>query len=138
MKAANTVCKMNSFSEEAAHLGRSAKLVARRMVAAGENRLELLLLELAEEREQFIRSLVLGLGIFATGLLSASALTAAVVIALWDHSPGLVLGAFAALYGMIAVALALYLRRSMQAGEPLSATFDQLRKDHKSVEKIFS
>ena len=129
---------MESISEEASRLGGSARLVARRMVAAGENRLELLLLELAEEREHFIRLLVLGLGIFAAGLLGMSALTAAVVIALWNHSPGLVLVVFAVLYGISAVVFALLLRRSMQQAEPLSATFDQLRKDHRTVQKIFS
>ncbi len=129
---------MESISEEASRLGGSARLVARRMVAAGENRLELLLLELAEEREHFIRLLVLGLGIVAAGLLGMSALTAAVVIALWNHSPGLVLVVFAVLYGISAVVFALLLRRSMQQAEPLSATFDQLRKDHRTVQKIFS
>ena len=104
----------------------------------GEDRLELFLLELAEEREHFIRSLVIALGIFAFGLLAMMALTAAVVIGFRDYSPVVILSAITVLYGTIACALSVLLRRLMGQAEPFSATLDQLRKDRDSLEMEFS
>jgi uncharacterized membrane protein YqjE len=129
---------MESFTDEAARLGGSTGRISRSLMALGENRLELLILEFEEERILFVRSLFLSLGIFAFGLLGMSTLTAAVVIGLWSQSPGLVLGVFAGLYGLLAIAIALILRRMMRRAEPFSATLDQLRKDRRSVEKLFS
>jgi uncharacterized membrane protein YqjE len=60
------------------------------------------------------------------------------VIGPWTQSPGLVLGVFGGLYGLLAIAIALIVRRMMRRAEPFSATLDQLRKDRSSVEKLFS
>ena len=129
---------MEPLTEDAASLGGSSKRIARSLMAIGESRLELLLLELAEERVLFIRSLIIALGIFAFGLLGMMTLTAVVVIGIRPFSPVLLLGLFTALYGTLAFVLALVLRRSMRQSEPFSSTIDQLRKDHRAVEKIFS
>jgi uncharacterized membrane protein YqjE len=129
---------MESFTDEAARLGGSTGRVSRSLMALGENRLELLILEFEEERILFVRALFLSLGIFAFGLLGMCSLTAAVVIGLWTQSPGLVLGVFAGLYGLLAITIALILSRMMRRAEPFSATLDQLRKDRSSVEKLFS
>lgn len=129
---------MESFTDEAARLGGSTGRVSRSLMALGENRLELLILEFEEERILFVRSLFLSLGIFAFGLLGMCALTAAVVIGFWTQHPGLVLGVFAGLYGLLAIAIGLILRRMLRRAEPFSATLDQLRKDRQAVEKLFS
>jgi uncharacterized membrane protein YqjE len=129
---------MESFTDEAARLGGSTGRISRSLMALGENRLELLILEFEEERILFVRSLFLSLGIFAFGLLGMCALTAAVVIGLWTQHPGLVLGVFAGLYGLLAIAIGLILRRMLRRAEPFSATLDQLRKDRQAVEKLFS
>lgn len=129
---------MESFTDEAARLGGSTGRVSRSLMALGENRLELLILEFEEERILFVRSLFLSLGIFAFGLLGMCTLTAAVVIGFRTVHPGLVLGVFAGLYGLLAVSIGLILRRTMRRAEPFSATLDQLHKDRRAVEKIFS
>lgn len=129
---------MESFTDEAARLGGSTGRISRSLMALGENRLELLILEFEEERNHFVRSLFLSLGIFAFGLLGMCALTAAVVIGFWPRHPGLVLGVFSGLYGLLAIAIGLILRRMTRRAEPFSATLDQLRKDRHSVEKFFS
>jgi uncharacterized membrane protein YqjE len=129
---------MESFTDEAARLGGSTGRISRSLMALGENRLKLLILEFEEERILFVRSLVLSLGVFAFGLLGMGALTAAVVIGPWTQSPGLALGVFGGLYGLLAIAIALIVRRMMRRAEPFSATLDQLRKDRSSVEKLFS
>jgi uncharacterized membrane protein YqjE len=129
---------MESFTDEAARLGGSTGRISRSLMAIGENRLKLLILEFEEERILFVRSLVLSLGVFAFGLLGMGALTTAVVIGPWTQSPGLVLGVFAGLYGLLAITMGLIVRRMMRRAEPFSATLDQLRKDRSSVEKLFS
>lgn len=129
---------METVTEKFGHLGGSSKRLARRLMTIGESRLELLLLEAVEERVRFIRLLVLALGIFASGLLAMMTLTAAVVIALWGHSPVIVLLSITVLDALIAVGLLLLLRKAMHEEEPFSATFDQLRKDHASLERALS
>ena len=129
---------MEAILEQFGHLGGSSRRVARRLMVIGEDRLELFLLELAEEREHFIRSLVIALGIFAFGLLAMMALTAAVVIGFRGYSPVPILSAITVLYGTIACALSVLLRRLMAQAEPFSATLDQLRKDRDSLEMEFS
>jgi len=127
-----------AISEQFRHLGGTTKTFAGRLMTIGESRLELFLLELVEEREHFIRSLVVVLAIFAFGLLAMMALTAAVVIGLRAYSPVAVLSVVAALYGATAGVLSLVLRQSMRQAELFPATFDQLRKDRDSFEKEHS
>lgn len=129
---------MENFTEKIGQLGGSSKRIARRLMTIGENRLELLLLEAVEERVRFIRLLLLSLGIFASGLLAMMTLTAAVVIALWAHSPVIVLVSITVLDGLITLVLLLLLRKVTHQEEPFSATFDQLRKDHACIEKALS
>ncbi len=129
---------METVTEKIGHLGGSSKRLARRLMTIGESRLELLLLEAVEERVRFIRLLVFALGLFASGLLAMMTLTAAIVIALWDHSPVIVLLAITVIDGLIALALLLLLKKDMHEEEPFSATFDQLRKDHAALEKALS
>ena len=107
-------------------------------MTVGESRLELLLLEAVEERERFIRSLVLALGFFAFGLLAMMALTAALAFWLRADSPEIFLSAISAVYGLVATALCLLLRRSILHRESFSATFDQLRKDHVFLKNALS
>lgn len=129
---------MENLTEKIGQLGGSSKRIARRLMTIGESRLELLLLEAVEERVRFIRLLLLSLGIFASGLLAMMPLTAAVVIALWDRSPVLVLLSITVIDGLIALVLLLLLRKVMHQEEPFSATFDQFRKDHACLEKALS
>jgi uncharacterized membrane protein YqjE len=129
---------MEAISEQFGQLGGSSKSLAGRLMTIGESRIELFLLELVEEREHFIRSLVMALGIFALGLLALMALTAAIVIGLRALPPVLTLAVLAALYVAGACVLAFLLRQSMRKADPFSATIDQLRKDRASIERQFS
>lgn len=129
---------MEPITETHGHLGTSSKRFARRLMSIGESRLELLLIEVVEERERFIRSLVLALGLFAFGLLAMMTLTAAVAVSLWSHSPVAVLLSITVLYVIAGTTTGLILRQSMRHSEPFSATLDQLRKDHASLEKAIS
>ena len=129
---------MESVAENFGHLRGPSKRLARRLMTIGESRLELFLLEAVEERVRFTRLFMLALGIFALGLLAMMTLTASVVIALWAHSPVVVLLSITLLYSLIAVTLALLLRKVLHEEELFSATFDQLRKDRASLENALT
>ena len=75
-------------------LATTSKHFARRLLTIGENRLELLTVEVQEERERLLHAFLLALGVAAFGLLAGLTLTAAIVVLLWAWSPLAVLSDF--------------------------------------------
>ncbi len=71
---------MNPANNHAGHLVEVAKRFGQRLLATGENRFELLLVEAQEEREHLVQAILLILGVAAFGLLGAATLTAAIVV----------------------------------------------------------
>ena len=63
-------------------LAANSKQFARRLLTIGENRLELLTVEVQEERERLLHAFLLALGVAAFGLLAGITLTAAIVVLL--------------------------------------------------------
>jgi uncharacterized membrane protein YqjE len=116
-------------------LAASSKDFARRLMTIGENRLELFTVEVQEERERLLRALLLALGAAALGLLAGMALTAAIVVLLWDW-PVAVLLSLTALYGAAGVCLYRRLTTLLRDWQTLPASLDQLRKDRACLEKI--
>lgn len=129
---------METTADRSEPLASTSRRFARRLLAIGENRLELLLVEVQEERERLLHALLLGLGLAALGLLAAMTLTAAIVIWLWACSPAIVLLALTGLYGGAGVWLAQRLAVRLRGWQTLSATLDQLRKDHRCLEKTLA
>jgi uncharacterized membrane protein YqjE len=119
----------------AGKLVETSKRFARRLLTIGENRFQLLMVELREERERFLHAILLALGVAAFGLLAGVALTGAIVVLLWELSRVAVLLVLTGLYG--ATAIWLYRRFSLllRDWQNLPATFDQLRKDRACLEK---
>ena len=120
-----------SFGQVAA----ASKDCARRLLTIGENRLELLTVEVQEERERLLRAFLLALAVAAFGLLAGMTLTAAIVVLLWAW-PVAVLVTLSVLYGATAVCLCRRLTRLLRDWQTLPATLDQLRKDRACLEKI--
>ena len=114
-------------------LADSAQQVTRRLFTTGENRLELLLLELQEERARFLHALLLALGVAGAGLLALLTLNLALVLLFWNSSPVAVLLASAALYAAGAGGLYWRLARLLRDWTMLAATLDQLRKDRECL-----
>jgi uncharacterized membrane protein YqjE len=112
--------------------------IAHRVLAIGENRLELLAVEIQEERRHLVHLMALSLAIGVLGLLVGIILTALVVFVLWPVSPVVVLLSLAALYAAGALLLCRRLAKSERDWESLSATVDQIRKDRACLEKILS
>ena len=118
-------------------LATTSKQFARRLATIGENRLELLAVEVQEERERHLQAILLAFGVAAFGLLAGLTLTAAIVVWLWAW-PVAVLLTLTCLYGMAAVFLYQRLTGLLRDWQTLSATLDQLRKDRACLEKILA
>ena len=120
---------MEPAADNIGQLASHSRDIARRLLVMGENRLELLKLEVQEEREHLLRCLLLALGTAVLLLLAGMALTATVVVWLWAYSPVGVLLAVTSLYGVAGIYLYRRLTGLLRDQKALSATFDQLRKD---------
>jgi uncharacterized membrane protein YqjE len=119
-------------------LATTAKLFVRRLATIGENRLELLTLEVQEERERVLRAFLLGLGVAVFGLLAGLTLTAAIVVGLWAFSPLAVLLLLSGIYGAASVGLYWRLTGLLGNWQTLPASLEQIRKDRASLEKILA
>jgi uncharacterized membrane protein YqjE len=116
-------------------LAATSRRFAERLLTIGENRLELLTVEVQEERERLLHAFLLALGVAAFGLLAGLTLTAAIVVLLGQYSPFAVLLTLTGLYGVAAVCLYRRLTLLLRDWQTLSATLDQLRKDRACLEK---
>jgi uncharacterized membrane protein YqjE len=119
-------------------LATNSKHVARRLLTIGENRLELLRVEMQEERERLLHAFLLALGLAAFGLLASMTLSAAIVVLLWPYAPVAGLLTLTGLYGAAGVCLWRRLTGLLRDWEWLSASLDQLRKDRACLEKILA
>ena len=116
----------------------SPKHFARQLLVVAENRVELLMVEVQEERERLLRAILLALGVAVFGFLAGAALTVALVVMLWSLSPIVVLLALALLYSATAVFLYRYFVALQRGWETLPATLDQLRKDRVCLENYLA
>ena len=129
---------MKTTTLNSSPLAAPSKDFARRLLTIGENRLELLMVEVQEEREHLLHAILLALGVALFALLAGIALTTALVVLFWSLSPVGVLLTLTALY---AVASALLYRRFeglKRDWKTFPATFDQLRKDRACLEDFLS
>ena len=126
---------MEPSASSVGQLVETSKRFARRLFTIGENRLELLMVEVQEERARLLHAILLALGVAAFGLLAAMALTAAIAVLLWQYSPFAVLLTLTGLDGVAALYLYRRLTLLLRDWKTLSATLDQLRKDRACLEK---
>jgi uncharacterized membrane protein YqjE len=118
-----------------AELAATSKRFAGRLITTGENRLELLMVEVQEERERLLQAMLLALGVAAFGLLGAITLTAVIVILLWPIAPVAVLVALTTLYAALAIYLHRRLNTLLRGWKSFPATIDQLKKDRECLEE---
>jgi uncharacterized membrane protein YqjE len=119
-------------------LAGTSKAFARRLLTIGENRLELLTVEVQEERERLLHAFLLALGVAAFGLLAGLTLTAAIAYLLWAYSPLAVLLSLTGLYAVAGICLYRRLIGVMRNWQTLAASLDQLRKDRACLERILA
>ena len=111
------------------------KRVVQRAFVICENRFQLLLVEVQEERERFLHSILLGLAAAAFGLLAGITITIIVAVAFKDHYPVMALAVLATVYVLAAAVFYGRLVRMQQDWQSLSATIEQLKKDRECLEK---
>jgi len=115
-------------------LAETSKRFARRLLAIGENRFELFMVELREERDGLLRAILLALGVAAFGLLAGVAVSGAIVVWFWEASRMTALLVLTILYGATAAFLYRRLTILLRDWQNLSSTLDQLRKDRACLE----
>ena len=126
---------METPSDTAPHLADASRRLAQRALVICENRIELLMLEVQEERERFLRAVLLALGAAAFGLLAGVGLTAIIAVAFWQQSPVAALIIVTVIYAGTAVSLYARLSRLKRDWQTLPTTLDQLRKDRECLVK---
>jgi uncharacterized membrane protein YqjE len=126
---------MDAPPDNPPHLADASKRIAQQTLVIFENRMELLLLEIQEERERIMRAFWLSLGAAVFALLAGVALSIAIAVACWPWHPVAVLLILAALYAGIAGFLARQLAMLRRDWQSLPATLEELRKDRECLEK---
>jgi len=126
---------METATDNFGQLAANAKGFARRLLTIGENRLELLTVEMQEEGKRLLHAILLALGVATFGLLAGIALTGAIVVLFWSYSPVAVLLGLTGLYAAGGFCFYRQLASLLGDWQTLSATLDQLRKDRACLEK---
>ena len=129
---------MKSSTVSLAQLASNSKIFVGRLLTIGQNRLELLTVELQEERGHFLRSYLLALGVAAFGLLTGLTLTAAITVLLWERSHVAALFALSGIYAAAGIYLYRQLIGALRNWQTFPASLDQIRKDRVGMEKIFA
>ena len=113
-----------------------SRRLVRRLVVSGENRLELLVVEVQEERERLLHAFLLAVGVAVFGLLASLTMTASIVVLLWAWSHAVVLLILTVLYGGAGICLYRRLTELRRNWQTFSTSLDQLRKDRECLEKV--
>lgn len=129
---------MEESTVSLSQLATTSKQFVRRLATIGENRLELLAVEMQEERERLLHAFLLALGVAAFGLLAGVTLTAAIVVCLWAYSPLAALLILTGLYSGAGIYLYRRLIGLLRDWQTLADTLEQLRRDRACLEKLLS
>lgn len=107
------------------------------LLTIGENRLELLTVELQEERDRILHAILFALAAAALALLAGATLTAAIVVLLWPFTHVGALLALTVIYAVGGYSLSRrvtgFLHRT-----PFPDSVDQIRKDRACLAKILT
>ena len=126
---------METPSPDGSNLAGASKRLANKLLVIGENRFQLLMVELHEERERLLLAVWLALATAIFALLAGISLTIIIVVALWDYSRIMALVVLALLYLSGALLFYARLARLQKNWQTLPATLDQLKKDRECLEK---
>jgi uncharacterized membrane protein YqjE len=126
---------MESPFDSIPQLADASKRLAEQALVICENRVQLFLLEVQEERERIFRAFCLGLAVAVFALLAGISLTVALTVMLVAWSPVAALLILAAVYAGVAVILYKQLQSLRRDWQSFSATFDELRKDRECLKR---
>ena len=100
-----------------------------------ENRVELFLIELKEERVRLFDALLLAAAGIVCALMTLVMLTLTVVVAFWETHRLLVLLSVTVVYAVAAAAVFINLRARLQRWRVFSETLNQIKKDRSCLGK---
>lgn len=126
---------MEPEANSAPHLGAASKRIAQQALVICENRVELLLVELEEERNRVLRAFWLSLGTAVAALLGGVAASIAVALACWGWSPAGAMLILTAIYAGLALYFYALLARLRRDWQTFPATLAELRKDRECLDK---
>jgi uncharacterized membrane protein YqjE len=98
-------------------------------VATVHNRIELLAVELQEEKCRFIQALLLTAATIALGVTSLVLITITIVILFWENARMPVLCVLSGLSLLGAILLGRWLKKVLESGPGFASTLDELKKD---------
>lgn len=107
----------------------------RTLRGVAENRLELFLVELKEERVRLFEALLLAAFGMVCALMALVLLTLTVAVVFWETHRLLVLALLALAYAGAAAAALVSLRARLQRWQAFAETLEQLKKDRSCLEK---
>ena len=115
----------------------TSKQVARRLIAIGQNRLELFCLEVREEQERLWRAVFYVSGVAVSLLLLGLVATLLVVLLLDEGARLWVLAGLGVVFALGAIAFWVALQRLRRGWVTLEETRRQLREDREHFQELF-
>lgn len=109
---------------------------ARRLLSLGENRLELLALEVQEARDRMFKDFLLALAVAGFVWMALLAGSAALMFQFWTASPVAALLGLMGLHAMLGAGLFLRLRRRLRQWQALPDSLEQVRRDRQCLDRL--
>ncbi len=120
---------MSQAPEERSGIWASVRTILDTVLATAQNRVELLAVELQEEKCRWIEALLCATAVAAFGMMALSLVTFTIVILFWDNGRLPALIGLSVLY-LIGTALAWRaLQSRLRARNAFSATLDEIKQD---------
>src|ERR1043166_733462 len=126
---------METSTESDRGMFSSAKSVLNTALAGVENRIELFLVELREERFRVFDVLLLGFAGAMLGFMALLTVTVTLVVVFWDSARVPVLIVLSAGYSLATLGILWQLKARLRNWSSFSATLDQLKKDRACLEE---
>jgi uncharacterized membrane protein YqjE len=126
---------MDETPQEAGGMLTTVARMLRTLRDVAENRVELFLLELKEERVRLFDALLLAVAGMVLALMALILVTFTVVLIFWDTYRLLVLILLTAAYAAAAAAMFASLRSRLRRWQSFAATHEQLKKDSACFKK---
>ena len=110
-----------------------AKAILGTALGVVQSRVELFSAELQEERQRFVRTILLSAAVVIIGTLALALFTATIIVAFWEIAGAAVLGGLALLYCLGTVLLYRKLDNQTHNIRPLSRTIEELKRDRECL-----
>ena len=120
---------MSDGSQKQSGVWASLKRICDTLLATAQNRVELIAVELQEEKCRIVEVVLCAAAVAAFGMMTLSLVTFTVVILFWENGRLIALGGLSVLY-LIATTLAWRaLQSRLKVARPFAATIDELKND---------